>query len=173
MRKAVLLLVVTILFSAAAAQAEFYQWTDREGREFYTNEKDKIPAEYRGAAKPVEVREERVTVGPPPAASDPRPVKPQPHKDRNNRGEDYWRKRAGDLRKEIREQENARDRLIQQEREEERSGKLTAAKRKKARAAREKKQEKIAGNIARLTHELEVELPDEARKAEALPGWLR
>ncbi len=173
--RASLLLLLTLLLCGAAARAEFYTWKERDGREFYTNDREKIPAEYRDSARPVEVRDERVTVAPAPGGEDRPPAAQRPRKqtDRNGRGEEHWRKRAGDLRRKLREQQTAHDLLVQQDREEERAGRPSTAKGKKAAAARKKKQEKIAGKIARLKHELEVELPDEARKAEALPGWLR
>jgi hypothetical protein len=169
MRKHVLLLILAVVLAAGHARAEFYRWTDRDGREFYTNEKGKIPPEYRDSARPVEVHEERVSVGGTPAGPADRTAVIKTHKDRNGRGEEYWRKRADTLRRQIREQETAYDRVVKQQQEEERSGRMSEKSKKKYRASLEKKQEKLAG----LRHELEVELPDEARKADALPGWLR
>jgi hypothetical protein len=168
--------VLAVLMSLAAfsdARAEFYKWVDRDGREFITNEKEKIPAEYRGAAKPVEVRDDRVSVGQSPAAGKAKSIKTEEHKDKYGRGEQYWRKRANDLRRQIRKQEGERELLLKQEKDDESNPKKSASSRKKAASTRNKKKAAIDKKIAKLTRELEVDLPEEARKADAYPGWLR
>ncbi len=174
MRKPALLVMIAVLVLAVQARAEFYQWTDREGRQFYTNEKEKIPAEYRHTAKPVEVRDDRVSVEQQSAKAQGPAVRPQEHKDRNGRGEEYWRKRAENLRRQIREQQSEYDLLVKQKRDDEERPKMQSEKnRKKAQSSRDKKKAKIEKNIARLQHELDVQLPEEARKADAYPGWVR
>ena len=176
MRTAAILPICTVLLLGLAlpASAEFYKWVDRDGKEFYTNEREKIPAEYRDSARPVEVHEERVSVGGKPSVEAPRTAPASQHKDKNGRGEEYWKKRAENLRRQIREQEADLDQLSRQERDAESGTKSTSAKsRKKASAAREKKRSKIEKKLAVLRHELDVELPEEARKADAYPGWLR
>ena len=169
-------LVLAVLMSFAAfsdARAEFYKWVDRDGREFITNEKEKIPAEYRTSAKPVEVRDDRVSVGQSRVADKGKPVKIEEHKDKYGRGELYWRKRAENLRRQLREQEDERELLVKQEKDEASKPAKSAATRKKAKSSRDKKKAKIDKKIAKLTRELEVDLPEEARKADAYPGWLR
>ncbi|MDH4162651.1 MAG: BREX-1 system adenine-specific DNA-methyltransferase PglX [Nitrospirota bacterium] len=169
-----LLCAAGVLGFAFTAQAEFYKWTDRDGREFYTNEREKIPAEYRHAARSVEVHDERVSVGGKPAAEVSRTAPMPEHRDKNGRGEAYWRKRAENLRRQIREQEAELELLNRQDREDQANAKRTSAKaRKKAGSARDKKRAKIEKKIALLRHDLDVELPEEARKADAYPGWLR
>jgi hypothetical protein len=167
----ILLFVSLLMFMATPSFAGFYTWTDRDGREFYTNEKDKIPEAYRESARPVDMQEERVSVGTGSAGTE-KVTRVKPHKDRYGRGEAYWHGRAEALRRQLGDQQAARDRIAQEEKADERSGKSASARRK-AHAAREKKKAKIAEKIDRLTHELDVELPEEARKADALPGWLR
>ena len=170
LRSLVLLMLLASVLISSEARAEFYKWVDRDGREFITNEKEKIPAEYRHTAKPVEVREDRVSVGQQPVGGDKRTVKSAEHKDRNGRGEEYWNKRAENLRRQIREQQDELDLIVKQEKD-------AAAKPKKpsskSKSSRNKKKAKIEKKIARLKHELEVELPEEARKADAYPGWVR
>ncbi len=167
MLRSVLFLLFAVLMTAVQARAEFYQWTDGDGRQFYTNEKEKIPAEYRNTAKPVEVHDERVTVEQGSSGAPVSQGKVAEHKDRYGHGEEYWRKRAENLRRQIREQQAEHDLLVKQEREEKHPV------RKKTQASRDKKKAKIEKKIARLRHELDVELPEEARKADAYPGWLR
>jgi len=168
------MLLASVLVSSEA-RAEFYMWVDRDGREFITNEKEKIPAEYRHTAKPIEVRDDRVSVGQQPVVAEKKTVKSAEHKDRYGRGEEYWNKRAENLRRQIREQQGEHDLIVKQEKDDESKPKKLSSKSKKdsSRSSRDKKKAKIEKKIARLKHELEVELPEEARKADAYPGWLR
>lgn len=169
-------IVMAVLMSFAAfsdARAEFYKWVDRDGREFITNEKEKVPSEYRSSAKPVEVRDDRVSVGRSQVADKGKPVRIEEHKDKYGRDERYWRKRAENLRRQLREQEDERELLVNQERAESSRTAKNAKAAKKAKSSRDKKKAKIDKKIAKLTRELEVDLPEEARKADAYPGWLR
>jgi hypothetical protein len=161
--------------ASSEARAEFYTWVDRDGREFITNEKEKIPAAYRHTAKPVEVRDDRVSVGQKPVVAEKKTVKSAEHKDRYGRGEEYWNKRAENLRRQIREQQGEHDLIVKQEKDDETKPKKLSSKSTKdsSRSSRDKKKAKIEKKIAHLKHELEVELPEEARKADAYPGWLR
>jgi hypothetical protein len=171
-RRVVLLVFLMILVISSDVRAEFYKWTDRDGREFITNDKGKIPAEYRNAAKPVEVRDDRVSVGQGPVADKNKPVAVTEHKDKYGRGELYWRKRADTLRRQLREQENERALLVKQEKDESKTKKRSSSSVKKAKSSRDKKMTKIDKKIAKLRRELEVDLPEEARKADAYPVWL-
>ncbi|MDA8101201.1 MAG: DUF4124 domain-containing protein [Nitrospiraceae bacterium] len=175
MKPWLLMLACTLLFGAAAAHAEFYRWTDKDGREFITNEKETIPAESRHTAKPVDVREDRVSVGDPHAAAGAPSVKPAEHKDKYGRGEAYWHKRAENLRRQIREQQDKRDEFARQQKKEEQkaAGKRSGKSSSKKNTNRDKKTAAIEHKIARLQRELDVDLPEEARKADAYPGWLR
>jgi len=171
-RRVLLVVFLMILAISSDVRAEFYKWTDRDGREFITNDKEKIPAEYRNAAKPVEVRDDRVSVGQGPVADKNKPVAVTEHKDKNGRGELYWRKRADTLRRQLREQENERALLVKQEKDESKTKKRSSSNVKKAKSSRDKKMAKIDKKIAKLRRELEVDLPEEARKADAYPVWL-
>lgn len=176
MRSLVLLMLLVSVLVSSEARAEFYKWVDRDGREFITNEIEKIPAEYRHTAKPVEVRDDRVSVGQQPVAAEKKTGKSAEHKDRYGRGEQYWNKRAENLRRQIREQQDEHDLIVKQERDEEAKPKKLSSKSKKknsSRSSRDKKKAKIEKKIARLKNELEVQLPEEARKADAYPGWIR
>lgn len=168
--------VMAVLMSLAVfsdARAEFYKWVDRDGREFITNDKEKIPAEFRGAAKPIEVHDDRVSFGQGPVADKNAPVKIAEHKDRYGRGEQYWHKRAENLRRQIQEQEDERELLVRQERDDEAKPRKSVSSKKKAKSSRDKKRAKIEKKIAKLKRELDVDLPEEARKADAYPGWIR
>jgi hypothetical protein len=174
MPRAVVLAVLAVLFAASQAQADFYKWTDRAGREFYTNDREKVPAEYRHTLIPVEVHDERVTIGGKPQPGAPQQAKAAEHRDRNGRGEEYWRRRTENLKRQMRLQQDELDLLAREDRDEEGATAMrSAAGRTKSQKARDRKRAKIEKMLARLRHELEVELPEEARKADAYPGWVR
>lgn len=162
-----------MLLVSSPAGAEFYKWVDQDGREFITNDREKIPAEHRTSAKPVEVRDDRVSIGQNPAAVRAKPAPREEHKDRYGRGEQYWRKRAEGLRRQVYDLEDERLALVKQEKEDASNPAKSAASKKKAASARNKKKAKIDTKLAKLKRELEVDLPEEARKADAYPGWLR
>jgi hypothetical protein len=173
-RAVVLVAVLMSVLASSEARAEFYKWVDRDGREFITNDKEKIPAEYRGVAKPVEVRDDRVSIGKDPVADKNKSAAVPEHKDKYGRGEQYWRKRAENLRRQLRDQENERELLVKQERDDEsKTKKRSSSSAKKAKSSRDKKLATIDKKIAKLKRELDVDLPAEARKADAYPGWLR
>ncbi len=177
MRKCAVLAVCLLLLSASFARAEFYRWVDRDGKEFFTNEREQVPQEYRSNATVVKPDESRVSVGEKPAATGCRQHPLRTTKTSIGKGEEHWRKRAAKLRKELAALQDKYDLFLKQEEENEnKPKKLTAkniGKKEKSRTSREKKKETLEKEIARKKHELEVELPEEARKADAYPGWLR
>jgi len=175
LRSLILLMLLASILVSSEARAEFYTWVDGDGREFITNEKEKIPAAYRHTAKPIEVRDDRVSVGQQPVVAEKKTIKIAEHKDRYGRGEEYWNKRAENLRRQIRKQQDEHDLIVKQEKDDETKPKKLSSKSKKnsSQSSRDKKKVKIEKKIARLKHELEVELPEEARKADAYPGWVR
>ena len=106
MRRCVVLAACMFFIAATSAHAEFYRWVDKDGKEFFTNELEKVPQEYRGSVQTVKPDESRVSVGDRPSAA----VKPGglsgEHKDKNGRGEEYWRRRAANLRLKLRDQQD-------------------------------------------------------------------
>ena len=92
MRRYVILAVWVFFIAATSAHADFYRWVDKDGKEFFTNEPEKVPQEYRGSIQTVKPDESRVSVGEKPAAAGkPRGLSGE-HKDKNGRGEEYWSK---------------------------------------------------------------------------------
>jgi hypothetical protein len=177
MRRCAVLTVCLLLLSASFARAEFYRWVDREGKEFFTNDREQVPQEYRNNAVAVKQDERRVSVGEKSVSTGIPSASLKDHKDKYGKGEEHWRKRAVKLRKELAVLQDKYDLVLKQEREDEnKPKKLTvknSSKKKKSRSSLEKKKETLEKDIARKKHELEVELPNEARKADAYPGWLR
>jgi len=174
MRKSAVLCLCLLCLSVSAVQAEFYRWVDKDGKEFFTNEREKIPREYRENAAAVPTDAAKVSIGEKAAPQGKTTPGVQEHKDRHGRGEEYWRKRADKLRKELASIEDKYDLVLKQEKKEKDHPRKTGtAVGKKRNSAWEKKKASLEKELARKKRELEVELPDEARKADAYPGWIR
>lgn len=175
-RRAVLV-VCLMLLSASFARAEFYRWVDREGKEFFTNDREQVPQEYRNNAVAVKPDESRVSVGEKPFSTRRPSASLKDHKDKYGKGEEYWHKRAVKLRKELAALQDKYDLILKQEKGEENKPKKLSAKsnskKKKSQTSIDKRKSALEKDLARKKHELEVELPEEARKADAYPGWIR
>ena len=91
------------------------------------------------------------------------------HLDKYGRSESYWRDRIDRLRENLRSEEQNYDILVQQEREcESKTGSvLNCTVRFRDRKIH------IEQRIENLKKNIEIDLPEEARKADAYPGWLR
>lgn len=165
-------LVLAILFSFASdAQADFYRWVDKDGREFFSNEQKQIPPEYRDRATLVRPDDSRVSVANKGTAPVRQVVSNDGHRDRHGRGEEYWRQKATNLRLKLRNQQDEYD-IVMKQLEEHPSAKGRGRK-KKSVDGLEKKKMKLEKEMAQTRRMLEVDLPEEARKADAYPGWLR
>ena len=162
-----------LLFSASHAFAELYRWVDRDGQEFFTNERRAIPREYQSTATAIKTDDNRVSVGGKPALPHSPPVEVKEHRDKNGHNEAWWRRRAENQRLELRKFEDERELLLKKERDQEKNSTRTSGKKKKSTAAHDKKKLQLEKKIAQAKRRLEVDLPEEARKADAYPGWLR
>ncbi len=171
MRRMSILAACFLLLSASAAHADFYRWVDKDGHEFFTNDRKQIPPEYQDKATVVKPDERRVSVAEKPAQSSAK-VSPAPdHKDKYGHGEEYWRKRAAGLRTKLRDQQDEYNQVVKQMEDQDQKPKKTAGSKKKT--SLEKKKVKLEKDIARTRRMLEVDLPEEARRADAWPGWVR
>ncbi len=162
-----------LLLSAPPAFAELYRWVDRDGQEFFTNERAKVPQEYQSTATVVKTDDNRVSVGGKPAQPASPPVAVREHRDKNGHNEAWWHRRAENLRLELRKLEDDRELLLKKEQDEEKKAAGTYKKKKKTSAARDRKITQLEKKIAHAKRRLEADLPEEARKADAYPGWLR
>ncbi len=173
-----LVCLVFFLVSYSQARAEFYRWVDKDGKEFFSNDRKQVPPEYRDGAAVVRPDDGRVSVSNSGAAA-PQKVSAKgsaEHKDKYGRGEDHWRRKAGSLRVKLRKQQDEYDSVLKkiearEEQQHPRPSKKPGGKKKSS--ALDKKKVKLEKEIAQTTRMLEVDLPEEARKADAYPGWLR
>lgn len=173
MRTYAVLIVGLLLFAASPVRAEFYRWVDKDGKEFFTNDREKVPAEYRDRSTEVQTDDSRVSVEERPAASGKSARVSAEHRDKNGKGEEYWRRRAASLRRELRDLETEYDVLQKRELEQNERQTTVIGKHKKSASSSEKKKTQLEKKIAIAKRRLEVDLPEEARKANAYPGWIR
>jgi hypothetical protein len=162
-----------LLFSASHASAELYRWVDKDGQEFFTNERTKVPQEYRSTATAIKTDDNRVSVGGQPAAPHSPTVEVREHRDKNGRGEEWWHRRAENQRLELRKLEDDLDLLLKREQDQENKSTRTSGKKKKSSAGNDRKKMQLEKKIDLAKRRLDVDLPEEARKADAYPGWLR
>jgi len=167
-----LIALFLLLFSASHASAALYRWVDKDGQEFFTNEQEKVPQEYRSAAAVVKTDDNRVSVGAPASHHAPTAAVKE-HRDRNGHGEEWWHRRAENQRLELRKLEDDRDLLLKKEQDQEKKPTRMSKKRKKSSADHDQKKMQLEKKIAQAKRRLEQDLPEEARKADAYPGWLR
>ena len=173
MRRGIVLASCILLFSASPVSAEFYRWVDREGNESFTNDLKQVPQEYRSSATVVKPDEGRVNVGDRSASSRPAPAAGKEHRDKYGRGEEYWHRKAANLRLKLRDQQDEYDLVLRQLEDQDRKPKKPNSKKKKSSSGLEKKRAKLEREVAQTKRMLEVDLPEEARKADAYPGWIR
>jgi hypothetical protein len=170
MRKVIVAAACILLFSAASVRAEFYRYVDRDGKEFFTNDLKQVPPQYRNSATLLKTDNSRVSVGDKPAAPGKTTGSVKEHKDKNGKGERYWRARADKLRMKLRDQQDDYDLVMRQLDD---PAQETATGKKKSRSGLIKKKHKIEKDMAKTRRKLEVDLPEEARRADAYPGWIR
>ena len=56
-----------VLYQVSLAHADFYRWVDKDGKEFFTNDRKQIPKIYREHALKIKLDESRVSVEEKPA----------------------------------------------------------------------------------------------------------
>jgi hypothetical protein len=173
MRILTLPVLCILLFSASLARADFYRYVDKEGKECFTNDLKQIPQEYRSSANVVKPDESRVSIGEEPAARAKSTATVREHKDKYGRGEEYWHKKAANLRLKLRDQQDEYGMVAKQLEDQDQKPKKIGDKKNKSRTGLEKKKQKLEKDMAKTRRALDVDLPEEARKADAYPGWIR
>jgi uncharacterized protein DUF4124 len=155
------------------ASAEFYRWVDKDGNEYYTNEFQKVPHEYRSRVEKITPDESRVNIENKPATSRTGKATYSGHRDKYGRGEEYWRKKAAKLRLRLQDRQDEHNVVLKQLEEFNENSEMLSAKKNQSRSRLEKKKMTIESDIAKIRHRLEVDLVEEAREAGADTGWVR
>ncbi len=164
-----------LLFTPISSQAAVYQWLDEQGNVGFTDNPDNIPEKYRQSATRLDgttiPKKPKTNITPtvPPSTN---PTENAAVLDDQGHDEQWWRARMQELRhrKEVLLAEKERltanmDPL----------GKLGLGSIEANQQAKEMKErlEQIDSEIKEIEYDLTVLLPEEARKANAPPGWLR
>lgn len=173
MRGYAALAMCLFFFAATPVLAEFYRWVDHDGKEYYTNEPQKVPYEYRNSVEKVTPDESRVNIEDKPPASRPNKVTSSAHRDKYGRGAEYWRKKAADLRLRLRDQQDDYNVVLKQLDEFNHQSKALSSEEKKHRSSLKKRKTTLEKDIAKTRRRLEVDLVEEAKNADAYPEWVR
>ncbi|HUI46738.1 MAG TPA: DUF4124 domain-containing protein [Nitrospirota bacterium] len=106
MRRYATFAVCVFLIAATPAFAEVYRWVDKDGKENYTNNPEKVPFEYRGSVTKLTPDTSRVIVENKISSSRLERATSDDRLDKYGRGEKYWRKKAASLRLKLRDQQD-------------------------------------------------------------------
>jgi hypothetical protein len=174
MRRYAAFTVCLFFIAVTPVFAEFYRWVDKEGKEYYTNDSRKVPSEYQGSVTKLTPDPSRVSIETKTSAH----VRPEGtnswnHHDKYGRGEEYWRKEATNLRSKLRDQQDAYNSILKQLEDVDQKPNVLGSEKKKSRSSLEKRKIKLEKDIAKTKRRLKVDLPEEARKADAYPGWIQ
>lgn len=161
-------LSLSLLLGPAPADAALYRWTDDAGNEGFTDDLSRVPDRFRDRCASVDPSAP-ANMGEGPRSPSGSIVGTGAVRDRSGRGEAWWRSRARKARAELSGLEAEYDLVLREERS--LSG-APAGRGAKERAVARKKA-KLEQKIAQARQRVESGLPDEARRAGALPGWLR
>jgi hypothetical protein len=187
MKKYLLLLtIMALLLATPAAYAELYSWTDREGNGHFTDDISKVPDQYRAQARANKIadeendraehkgqQEDRSSAGYG-AKKAKKGERAAEHTDKNGRGGAYWRARSEALRQDLEELRQDYESLSSEERACEESHRINyLGKGTDCAAMYRNRKERLELQIEHARKKLEVDLPDEARKLDAYPGWIR
>jgi DNA repair exonuclease SbcCD ATPase subunit len=177
-----ILLLATSLWAQTAGTIEederkkpyLYEWTDEKGVGHITDTLGNVPEKYRSRARRVEIRKEKEQPGALPALTATPQDQGAPIDDEARKAE--WRRKIKDWKSRLAESEKRH-----QELEEERNalirpwGTLALAS-PDARAKVGKVEEEMKAvqkQINEARNMINVVIPEEARKADVPPGWLR
>ncbi len=173
MRSIAVAVFLIFFLTPSLSQAAFFTWTDSSGREWYVDEIEKVPPEYRGQAKNLSQTNGEVNVGNT-VRKDVRPGVPSvPHADSSGRGESFWRGQADELRRQIRLEEDSIAFFKEKRADCEESQKNIVGRRRDCSRLYGENQKRSEWRIQQLRTKLDVDLPEDVRKAGAYPGWLR
>lgn len=168
-------LLFLLLLTPAASRGAVYQWLDEQGNVGFTDDPEKIPEKYRQSA----TRLDGTSTPQKPNTNITPTVPPSTDATENaavldNQGHDeqWWQARVQELHRRKKALLAEKERLTANM---DPLGKLGLGSVEANQQAKEMKErlEQIDSEIAGIEYDLTVLLPEEARKANAPPGWLR
>lgn len=173
--KGALLIMAVLLFASAGRTGEVLRWVDERGVVHFTDDGASVPEEYREQIERRQLPEERETASG--SARETKGAMEEP-RDRHGRGEDYWAKRA----KEIKDQldraykEYERVRLEYNDLVAQYNATRSRAKRRQYQERIESLQQELnrrKEEVERAKKLLEKALPEQAERAGAPAEWVK
>ncbi len=179
-------IIMALLLPISASFAAIFFWTDRAGNTHVSDDISKVPAEYQGQAKARQMQDDDADGQAQKGRNEERAPAPGYKKkaekraqsgtgdtDSSGRGEEYWRERADGLRQQLHELQDDYESVSRHERECEKKPIDHRGKRIDCASIFGYHRERLEKQINQTRKALEVDLPDDARKAGAYPGWIR
>jgi predicted nucleic acid-binding Zn-ribbon protein len=173
--KSVLLITAILLFASAARTGEVLKWVDERGVVHFTDNAASVPEKYRKQIDRRELPEEMGT-----SSEATREVKEtgQEPRDRYGRGEDYWGKKANEVKNQLGQAQKEYERIRLQF-----NDLVAEYNATRSRAKRRQYQKRIESLQQELNHRrqdmeeakelLEETLPEEAKRAGAPAEWVK
>jgi chromosome segregation ATPase len=153
-----------------------YQWTDDRGVVHMTDELGKVPEKYREQAMQLEVPKKEQTDERRMGQQAPAAPSSTNTRQRDDARKAQWQRRMREARQQLADAERRYQELEQQRKEALESAGSPATGRRQGRVEAERieqEMQRVRQDIEAARTRLEVDLPEEARKAGVPPGWLR
>ena len=173
--KRVFLIMAILLFASPGRTGEVWRWVDERGVVHFTDSPDSVPEKYRKDIDHRELPEERETS--PGTTREAKEVTEEP-RDRYGRGEDYWVKRANEIKGQLNraQEEYERVRLEYNDLIAKYNATRSRAKRRQYQTEIESLQAQLdlrGEDIERTKEILEKTLPEEAERAGVPVEWVK
>jgi len=171
-----ILFILLFIFVAEISFAEVYKWVDEKGVVHFTDDITQIPAKYRGKIEEIGVEEDKSEVRKE-GESLPK-KKDDSYRDSLGRGEEYWKGRVKESKKqlEVLQERVERLRLKYNELTEKFNSSRSSAERATLRNEREQiksQMDQCKIQFAEVKEILEKKIPEEADLYKAKPEWIR
>jgi DNA anti-recombination protein RmuC len=173
--KTVLLITAILLFASTARTDEVLKWVDERGVVHFTDNAASVPEKYR---KQIDRRELPEELGTSSKANREAKEANQEPRDRSGRGEDYWARRANEVKDQLDRAQKEYERLRL-----EYNNLVAEYNANRSRAKRRQYQKRIESLQEELNHRrqdmekarelLETTLPEEAQRAGAPAEWVK
>jgi hypothetical protein len=176
------LFLLTFLFLFVAVShsrsGTIYQWTDEEGNVGFTDDPSKIPEKYRNSAiiegeTPAGQDGENRGGETPPADENPGLPPEQPDLDAAGHDRSYWQNRIKDLRDQQKALMEKKEKLEREINAMSNPLIYNTAQDKQLLQKNREEVKAIERQTDEIQHQLQDVIPDEARRSNAPPGWLR
>lgn len=173
--KKTLLIIAVLLLASSGRTGEVLRWVDERGVVHFTDNPSSVPEKYRGRTDLKELPEETEAST---IATQPATDSGDEPRDRYGRGEDYWVKRANEVKSELdrAQREYERVRLEYNDLVSEYNATRSRAKRRQYQKRIESLRDELdhgREEVERAKEMLQKTLPEEAARAGAPADWVK